>query len=301
MSFDPLESSFLNSIAADPSDAGVQLVYADWLEEQGRPEQSELIRLSATAEAGESGVLGGDLAIDSRWCPAGTFTMGSPEDEEDRKDNETQVEVTLTRGFWMGRTTVTQGQFVSVMGTRPWVGKQYVEEGSNHPATYVDWDDATELCRKLTEQEHRAERLPAGWSYRLPTEAEWEYACRAETDSAYSFGDDAAKLGEYGWFRDNANDVGEEYAHEVGLKKPNAWGLCDLHGNVWEWCSDWFAEELRGGRDPRGPTEGSYRVPRGGCWRNLAKYCRSASRAWFAPSDRYSDLGFRLAMSPSGK
>ena len=177
--------------------------------------------------------------------PAGEFLMGSPETEPGRRDNEVQHQVTLTKPFLLGVHEVTQGQWQAVMGTTPWKGKEFVKEGDDYPATYVSWHDAVEFCRKLSEKE--------GLEYRLPTEAEWEYACRAGTTTAYSFGDDASELGEYAWYRENARNVGQKYAHTVGQKKPNPWGLYDMHGNVWEWCSDWYGDYPSGSvTDPQG-------------------------------------------------
>ena len=181
--------------------------------------------------------------------PAGEFVMGSPKTESGRRNVEVQHPVTLTKPFLLGVHEVTQGQWQAVMGTTPWKGKQYVKEGDDYPATYVSWNDAVEFCRKLSEKE--------GLEYRLPTEAEWEYACRAGTTTAYSFGDDASELGEYAWYRENAWDAGQKYAHTVGQKKPNPWGLYDMHGNVWEWCEDRYGVYHAGAAtDPTGPAAG---------------------------------------------
>ena len=144
--------------------------------------------------------------------PAGEFTMGSPEDEKDHLDNEAQVSVTLTKPFWLGKTEVTQGQFKKVMGTDPWDGQDYVQAEKDCPATFVSWNDATKFCQQLTAIERKSGKLKADEEYRLPTEAEWEYACRAGTETAFSFGDNESKLGEYGWFDGNAGDAGEKYA-----------------------------------------------------------------------------------------
>jgi len=217
--------------------------------------------------------------------PAGKFTMG------DRMDDENQVSVTLTKPFRLGKTEVTQVQWKEVMGTEPWKGLELLKAHNYCPATYVSWDHATEFCEKLTEIERKAGKLKANEEYRLPTEAQWEYACRAGTTTTYSFGDDVSKLGEYGWF--GGND-GEMYAHKVGMKKPNFWGLHDMHGNVREWCSDWYGEKLSSGVDPVGPNAGSDRVIRGGGWGNGASDCRSASRLYLSPSRRYYDHGFRI-------
>ena len=209
-------------------------------------------------------------------------------------DEHPRHRVTLTKPFYLGRTEVTQGQWKAVMGTTPWKGKEFVnefvKEGDNYAATYVDWNDAVEFCRKLSEKE--------GVEYRLPTEAEWEYACRAGTTTMYSFGDDDSQLGDYAWSDKNAGQVGEKYAHIVGQKKPNPWGLYDMHGNVWEWCQDWIGEYPAGDvTDPVGPDSDSYRGFRGGSWGVSAWYCRSADRFKDSPSFRHYSLGFRVLRS----
>jgi len=226
--------------------------------------------------------------------PAGEFLMGSPETEPGRGRNEVQHQVTLTQPFLLAVHEVTQGQWQAVMGTTPWKGESDVKEGDDYPATYVNWQDMVEFCHKLSEKE--------GSEYRLPTEAEWEYACRAETTTAYSFGNDTSELGEYAWCSENAWDVGQKYAHIVGQKKPNPWGLYDMHGNVFEWCSDLYGDSPSGRvTDPAGPSSGSSRVYRGGGWTNGAGYCRLAHRYGAYPSTRVSNLGFRVALSPSGQ
>lgn len=235
------------------------------------------------------------------WCPAGTFKMGSPKSEEGRDKGEDQVEVTLTNGFWLGKYEVTRSEWKQVMGTEPWKGRKFTKEGADYPATRVRWHDAVDFCRKLTEQERQAGRLSNGWEYTLPTEAQWERACRARTDARFSFGDDESKLGDYAWFEKNAFSADEQYAHGVGQKKPNPWGLCDMHGNVWEWCRDVYTEKLPGGRDPEvkadESTEGSDRVCRGGSWRFVAAGCRSGKRDRDTPVHWNSDFGFRPALS----
>jgi formylglycine-generating enzyme required for sulfatase activity len=150
----------------------------------------------------------------------------------------TPVKVFVTTGYWLGKYEVTQAEWKQLMRTEPWKGKNPTKDGDDSPATYVSWDDAMAFCRKLTEQERQSGRLPSDWEYNLPTEAQWERACRARAQTKFSFGDDASKLGEYAWFNGNAGNAGEQYAHRVGQKKPNPWGLCDMHGNVWEWCRD---------------------------------------------------------------
>jgi len=221
--------------------------------------------------------------------PAGTFMMGEGGDA---------VAVTLTQPFLLGKTEVTQGQWQQVMGTERWKEQQFVQADKDCPATYVDWNDATAFCQRLTGLERKAGKLPAGESYRLPTEAEWEYACRAGTTTAYSFGDDENQLGQYAWF--DGNTPGEQYAHKVGMKKPNPWGLYDMHGNVREWCSDGYSDELSGGADPVDPGGSSYRGHRGGSWWSYPGDCRSVYRNFNVPS--YRDyLGFRVARSQSAQ
>jgi formylglycine-generating enzyme required for sulfatase activity len=170
-----------------------------------------------------------------KLIPAGTFLMGSPESETGRVTDEHQHNVAISKSFYMQTTEVTQRQWKAVMGTEPWKGQEYskyVKEGANYPASYVSWDDAVAYCKKLSEKERK--------TYRLPTEAEWEYACRAGTETRWSFGDDENKLGDYAWYDKNAWDIDEKYAHQVGLKKSNAFGLYDMHGNVFEWCHDYY-------------------------------------------------------------
>jgi formylglycine-generating enzyme required for sulfatase activity len=240
--------------------------------------------------------------------PAGTFMMGSPESEEGREDDETQHKVTITKAFYMQTTEVTQGQWKAVMGTEPWKGIEqlsfsydyddYVKKGPNYAASCVNWDDATAYCKKLSEKE--------SVTYRLPTEAEWEYACRAGTETRWNFGDDEKILGDYAWYDKNASDVDEQYTRQVGLKKPNAFGLYDMHGNVTEWCHDYYEEDYykqSPEKDPTGPTSAqvyipySFRVLRGGSWYgNGSRFTRSAARGWFdaGRDDDVGDVGFRL-------
>jgi formylglycine-generating enzyme required for sulfatase activity len=221
--------------------------------------------------------------------PAGTFMMGSPASGKGRFVDETQHQVTLTKPFSMGRTEVTQGQWKKVMGTEPWKGEDYVQEGDDYPAVYVSWNDAVEFCEKLSAME--------GKVYRLPTEAEWEYACRGGTKTAFSFGDDEAELGKYAWFDGNAWDIDEKYAHRVAQKLPNPFGLYDMHGNVWEWCSDWKDDYPSTPlTDPRGPDAGSFRVLRGGSWNSEPYNVRCAFRNYNTPENRYANDGFRLVL-----
>ncbi len=229
--------------------------------------------------------------------PPGTFVLGSPVTEKDRSIWEgPQVTVTLTRAFWMGKCEVTQGEYQAVMGNNP----SFFKGDTNLPVESVSWRDATNYCGKLTQQERQAGRLPPGFVYRLPTEAEWEYACRAGTTTRFSYGDDLnyTNLGQYAWYGANSGNT----THPVGQKKPNPWGLNDLHGNVWEWCLDWWKDSLPEGpvTDPKGPSTGSSRVDRGGGFADLGGICRSASRDSCAPQNFvYKFLGFRVVLAPS--
>ncbi|HEY3963196.1 MAG TPA: formylglycine-generating enzyme family protein [Planctomycetaceae bacterium] len=184
------------------------------------------------------------------WCPPGDFKMGSPESDKGPFNRQDQVDVALTEGFWLGKYEVTQSEWKQVMPTEPWKGQRFTKEGADYPATFVSWDDSMQFCRKLTERERQGGRLSDDWEFTLPTEARWERACRAGTETKFSFGYDDAKLGDYAWYVDNAQKAGESYAHPVGQKKANPWGLCDMHGNVNEWCREVYTEALPSGRDP---------------------------------------------------
>jgi formylglycine-generating enzyme required for sulfatase activity len=228
--------------------------------------------------------------------PKGTFMMGSPETEKGRHENETQREVTISKDYYLGVYEVTQAQYEKVMGKNPshFQGAIVGNENADLPVEKVSWDDAVEFCKKLSDL---PEEKKAGREYRLPTEAEWEYACRAGSKTVFSFDDEEGLLPEYGWFDRNSSNR----THTVGLLEPNAWGLYDMHGNVWEWCSDWYGEYPKGAvADPTGPKMDSVRVIRGGSWNFAAAECRSASRDWSGPSDHGDDLGFRVALSSTG-
>jgi formylglycine-generating enzyme required for sulfatase activity len=229
--------------------------------------------------------IGSTVGINLKLIPAGIFTMGESGGEPKYKPHR----VTLTKPFYMGVHEVTNTQWKQVMGSVPSNWKE-----DDHPVQQVSWEEAVEFCRKLSAL---PEERKAGRGYRLPTEAEWEYAGRAGTTTKYSFGDDEKLLGDYSWFDGNSGNQ----TQSVGLKKPNALGLYDMHGNVWEWCSDWYGNYPDGEvTNPQGPSSGSYRVYRGGGWNDSAGRCRSAHRIWRNPSSRDFNLGFRLALSPSG-
>ena len=220
------------------------------------------------------------VKLEMIYIPGGEFTMGSLDYDDEKPPHRVKLSP-----FFIGKFQVTQAQWESVMGGNPSKRK-----GKELPVEQVSWDDAVKFCGAISKR--------TGKTYRLPTEAEWEYACRAGSTTEYCFGDDEKSLGDYAWHFENSGGK----PHPVGRKKPNAWGLHDMHGNVWEWCSDWYsagyyAECERQGvvADPQGPGTGSYRVNRGGGWLNLyAVYCRSAFRDNVAPGDRGDYRGFRL-------
>jgi formylglycine-generating enzyme required for sulfatase activity len=231
------------------------------------------------------------------FIPPNTFTMGSPTNELDRATDEgPQTTVILTRGFWIGQYEVTQGEYLSVMGTNP----SPFPGDRSRPVTSVSWPDATNYCAKLTQQELAAGRIPAGSHYRLPTEAEWECAARAGTTTRFSYGDDPtyASLGSHAWYAANSGFT----PHSMGQKLPNPWGLYDMEGNVVEWCQDWFGL-LPGGiqTDPTGPatSPSGRKVTRGGAFDNTQQSCRSAERSLFnaGPFDTDTDLGFRVVLA----
>jgi formylglycine-generating enzyme required for sulfatase activity len=217
--------------------------------------------------------------------PAGTFIMGSPYSDREADDDEKPAhQVTISRPLYMGKYEVTQAQWQAVMDDNPSRLK-----GDNLPVENVSWDNVQEFIKRLNQREGKE-------ACRLPTEAEWEYAARAGTTTRYSFGDDVAQLGEYAWYGENA----DAKTHPVGEKKPNAWGLYDMHGNVWEWVQDWYATDYYQNSpnvDPQGPTAGAVRVFRGGCWGDSARFARSALRNWVHPGDRVGVLGFRCLSS----
>ena len=267
-----------------------------------------------------------DLGLELARIPAGSFTMGSPADEPARRDDESQHEVKIARPFYMGVYEVTQGEYYRLMipdfdhdrwtydrGPLHAGGAFFYRTGGDlnprHPMESVTWDSAVAFCRKLTEAERKAKRLPDGYVFRLPTEAEWEYACRAGTTGRMNV--DAE--GGYDGLKKFAF-VGDGRTSPVGNdRQPNAWGLYDMHGNVYEWCLDWYgpypADKTT---DPTGPAEGTKRVARGGCFYGcdptkqdpevlVYPFVRSASRYPFSPNVRgYAILGFRVVLAPGG-
>lgn len=225
------------------------------------------------------------MTIAFRYCPAGEFMMGSPDDEDERSYDEFQHKAILTRGFWLMETPATQALWKSVMGDNPSKFK-----GDDRPVENVSWEDCQVFIGKL----NAAISLSPGEKFRLPTEAEWEYACRAGASDPFGGSD----IDDICWYRANSG----KQTQPVGRKAPNAWGLCDMRGNVLEWCSDWYDEDYyfeSPTEDPTGPSSTSDRVLRGGCWSYYAGLCRAAYRNCHDPSGRGDGIGFRLALSSS--
>ena len=271
--------------------------------EQGQPTVPVAVKSLAPATTNKPTTVGipksaRAIGIELKLIPAGTFTMGDANGDED----ETPHQVTLTKPFKMGVHEITQAQYELIMGVNPSEFK-----GADHPVEMVSYEDALAFCRRISEL---PAEIAAGNVYRLPTEAEWEYACRAGTATKYSFGDDDSFFGDYAnffgdselgdcaWFIWNSEDA----THPVGSKRSNAWGLCGMHGNVVEWCQDWYGDYPSGSvTDPRGPSTGPWHVFRGGCWGFPAEQCRSAARGRIDPSLRFAYVGFRVCLSPSDK
>lgn len=242
-----------------------------------------------------------------RWCPSGNFLMGSPRSEPERRPGESQVLVAFRHGFWMAQYETTQGQWKSLFGSLPGELTDELPEGTDYPVGNVNFFEAEEYCRRLTEHAHATGTLPTTWEFRLPTEAQWEYACRAGTTTATAFGDSLSST--------QANFKGKPYnggapgpslgmAAKVGSYPPNAWGIHDMHGNIYEWCRDWYHHKLPGGTDPdlhdafdtatKSEHGDRSRSRRGGCWSDDGWACRSAFRLRFEPERRYDHIGFRI-------
>jgi formylglycine-generating enzyme required for sulfatase activity len=274
------------------------------LEQEVNRLKQRQMRVKSSYGAKPGGVGTNSIGMKLVWIPPGEFDMGSPPAEPERNNDEGPIHhAKISKGFWMGQTEVTQTQYVAIMGTNPsrfnvddllanmarMKSRPSFEDipalNADLPVETVSWDDAVEFCRKLSEKE--------GVAYGLPTEAQWEYACRAGTMTRFSFDDGDSSLGDYAWYSGNSNGT----THPVGQKRPNAFGLYDMHGNVWELCSDWYGKYSIGSSvDPQGPPNGKDRVSRGGSWSYVPRFCRSASRDRGAPVVRVMDLGFRVVL-----
>jgi uncharacterized protein (TIGR02996 family) len=312
--------ALLQAVVEDPQAEDRWLVLADWLEENDDLPRAEFLRLHrqmlATCteperhpeRAGQQERLVELLAEGVRpcvpqqtvalgdgpdmtfvWIAPGTFLMGSLPDDLGRDPDEgPQHKVTLTQGFWLGTTPVTQAQWHAVMGSTPSDFR-----GKTRPVDCVSWFDCQELCRQL---ESRANQR-----FRLPTEAEWEHACRAGTTTPYITGSDLEALKLAGWCSYNGNLGSARRTKPVGRFLPNFWGLFDMHGNVWEWCADWCDEEYyehSPAVDPQGPEDGFLRILRGGSWWEEPRFSRSSHRCWYDPDAPYNTCGFRLVLCP---
>jgi formylglycine-generating enzyme required for sulfatase activity len=255
---------------------------------------------------------GAERVVDSIafcWCPPGRFTMGSPPGEPERRPGEDQVEVTLTRGFWMAKFEITQAQWSRIVGPLPGPHTAELPAGDNLPVGNVNFAKAEDFCRRLSQRGRDSSGLPGDWEVRLPTEAQWEYGCRAGTTTATAFGDRLSSS--------QANFKGKPYngaaagpslgrAVAVGSYSANPWGLHDMHGNTFEWCRDWYHARLPGGTDPdlyaardsaaRNRDGTVSRVRRGGAWTDDGWSCRSAFRLRFEPERGYDHIGFRVAV-----
>jgi formylglycine-generating enzyme required for sulfatase activity len=231
-------------------------------------------------------VLVREILDDMVLIPAGSFLMGS----NDGEDDERPIHNVLLNSFELGKYEVTQGQWVGLMETRPWQGSEYVEEGDNFPVVNVSWYQVKEFIRKL----NRA----SGKRFRMPTEAEWEYACRAGSRTRFFYGSFKLKLSQYAWYYDNAFKKQEMHPHQVGKLKPNKWDLYDMMGNVYEWCSDWYKRNYYNKspvQNPKGPKHSAYKVVRGGDWARTDYFLRVSSRRYYHPHFKDINVGFRLA------
>ena len=236
-----------------------------------------------------------EINLEMVKCPEGSFMMGSSEEELGRLEDEKLHLVTFTKPFYIGKYEVTQSQYSALMDKNP-----SVFIGANNPVEMVSYNDAKAFCDKMNLKYLNI--LPKGYKFDLPTEAQWEYACRAGTNTALNNGKNLTKeegacpnLDEVAWYCENSGKT----THEAGQKKPNAWGIYDMHGNVWEWCRDWYGEYPKEDvTDPTGAYSGSNRVNRGGSWNNNARNCRSANRNNNNPDNRNNNIGFRIVLSP---
>jgi uncharacterized protein (TIGR02996 family) len=294
------EDAFQKAMLDSPDDLDLRLVFADWLEERGDP-RAELIRLtheltqkfdvperreveSRLRKLVDDGVpavgpfFTNSIGMEFAWVPSGTFLMGSPSTERGRFDDETQHPVRLSRGLYLSVYPVSVGQWLTIME-----GKEEFGSNAQRPRTDVSWDKAISFCENLSALEER--------NYRIPTEAEWEYACRAGTTSAFVCGDEAERLGDYAWFLYSESSA-------IHPKKPNAWGLCEMHGSVWEWCVEHlYPESAMRPIAPLFRSDAAGHVVRGGSYINMSFFCRSANRRIHYADWSPHNVGLRVALS----
>lgn len=267
-----------------------------WIRGMARPDEASSREEGSSPSSPRLGSKGAPRAIPGLvWIPPGAFRMGSPTDESGRDQDEGPLtQFVFEQGFWMGRCEVTQAEYAEVMGNNP----SNDPSEASRPVEKVNWHEAQDYTRRLNQRAEAAGQLPEGYLYRLPTEAEWEYACRAGTSTRFSHGEDRdyRQLQDYAWFVGNSDSM----THPVGTRRPNPWGLHDMHGNVWEWCLDRWDGSLPGGTITHraGTATGRLRVARGGSWLYEGRSCRAANRDDYSPSNRCSDLGFRVVLAP---
>jgi formylglycine-generating enzyme len=268
----------------------------------GRGADADEAEAFVGAKAGEERVAAG---IKVCWCPPGKFLMGSPASEPDRRPDEGPVEVRLTKGFWMGKYEVTQGQWKRIVGEFPRELK--IGVGDDFPMHSINYDEAVGFCQKATKRGREAGEVPRGWAFQLPTEAQWEYACRAGTTTATAFGERlSSKQANFKGQPASGGEAGPslDRATAVGSYPANRWGLADMHGNIFEWCRDWYHQKLSGGDDPdlsatKGTInrDGTYsRARRGGAFTDEGRFCRSAMRLRYEPERTSDHIGFRVAL-----
>jgi uncharacterized protein (TIGR02996 family) len=302
--------TLLAALQRDPAEDTGWLALADCLVERGEEARSHLVRLQLQLRRDPTSphapeweeqlrrlwtegvppcqpIVPGPAGMVFVLVPPGSFWMGAQDQETWMDpDEEPRHLVRLTRGFYLSMHQVTQGQWRTVMGVNP-----SHHPGDNFPVETVSHDDSLAFCERLT--------LLLGRRARLPTEAEWEYACRAGTRSSYCSGEGKGALRLVGWCSYSGDWDGSGGTQEVGLLRGNSWGLCDMHGNVWEWCSDWYDKDYYQASpadDPPGPLEGDSRVVRGGSWRGGVWFCRSAERRSIEPGVREINVGLRVAL-----
>ncbi len=315
--------SLLQGVVEHPQEEERWMILADWIEESDDPQRALLLRLHqrllatctepdkhSERSAWQSQMIAllregvrpvvpqvtravaSDVDMTFAWCPPGTFLMGSPVTEPERDDDETQHRVKLTQGFWLGIHQVTQAQWQAVLGSDPSHFK-----GGNHPVETVSWEECQQFIDNLGSR--TAQR------FRFPSEAEWEYACRAGTTTPFHFGQgistDLANYDGSFTYADGLVGVNRDQTTPVGSFPPNAWGLHDMHGNVWEWCGDWYGMYPQNDMvDPHGVKDGNDRVIRGGSWYRYPRYCRAAHRGMRGPGFRSDYNGCRIVFCPDG-
>ena len=297
---------FLRAIAKDADDWFPRLVFGDWLIEQGDPRGEmlhllrDLLRLDCKdRETKQNRYLElyhqghtiplpeftNSLGMKFVLIPPGEFLMGSPPDPRYSFKQQAQSPVTITKGFWMSVLVVNQSQWKELLHTERWSDRHWGRDHDHFPANLISHQEAVQFCQHLTDAERTEELIADSQKYRLPTEAEWEFACRAGTQTKYSFGDDLSLLDDFGWYEGNTGHASEQRYHPrvAGLKKCNPWGLFDMHGNVWEWCLDLHQSSLPSGSDPcilETNKMDPRRLLRGGSWTASAGNCLSAFRGF---------------------